>query len=50
MVEKLRYTVNYKVPAVEEARRGDSERDKARVEKREAKEERDRVRVELQQL
>ena len=49
MVEKLRYTVDRKLPAVEEARRGDGERDRARVEKWEAEEERDRARVEKQE-
>ena len=46
MVEKLRYTVDCKLPAFEEDRRGDGERDRARVEKWEAEEERDRARVE----
>ena len=46
MVEKLRYTVDCKLPAFEEARRGDGERDKVRVEKWEAEGERDRARME----
>ena len=49
MIEKLRYTVNRKLPAFEEARRGDGERDRARVEKWESEEERDRARVEKQE-
>ena len=49
MVEKLRYTVDRKLPAVEEARRGDGEKDRARVEKREVEGERDRARVEKRQ-
>ena len=49
MVEKLRYTVDCKLPAFEEARRGDGERDRVRVEKWEAEGERDRARVEKRQ-
>ena len=49
MIEKLRYTVDCKLPAVEEARRGGEERDRARVEKWEAEGERDRARVEKQE-
>ena len=49
MVEKLRYTVDRKLPAVDEARRGDGEKDRVKVEKREVEGERDSARVEKRQ-
>ena len=49
-VEKLQYTVSFKLPAIEEvARRAKNESERVRVEKFEAESERDRVMVELQQ-
>ena len=56
IVEKLQYTLDYKLPAVEEARQAalelarqaKRERDRARVEKWDAEGERDRARVEKQ--
>ena len=47
MIEKLRYTVDFKLP--EEARRGNDERDRLRVEKQEAERERDRAMREKQE-
>ena len=45
-VEKLQYTVSFKLPAIEEVvRQVEGERDRARMEKREAEGERDRMRV-----
>ena len=50
-VEKLQYTVSFKLSAIEEVvRQVDGERDRARMEKREAEDERDRVRVEKRGL
>ena len=57
MVEKLRYTVNSKLPAVEEARQAavevtqlvEGEMHRAMADKREAEKERNRMRRELQQ-
>ena len=46
MISKLRYTVDFKLPAVLEARQGNDERDRLKVEKLEAEKERDRARVE----